>query len=83
MVVVGGMGSLFGAVIGVVSVSALTEILRRLQAGEIAGLDLPAGTQQVVLAAVLLAVLIARPGGLTGGREASLPRPASRDEPYR
>jgi branched-chain amino acid transport system permease protein len=36
--------------------------------------DLPSGSRIVVVSAVMALVLIVRPGGLTGGREFSLPR---------
>jgi branched-chain amino acid transport system permease protein len=74
MVVVGGIRSIAGVVCGVLAVTAVTELLRRLQSGDLIGTTLPAGTQQVVLAAILLIILITRPNGLTGGREARLPR---------
>jgi branched-chain amino acid transport system permease protein len=74
MLVFGGIGSLAGAVLGTLLYSALAELLRRVQGGEIGGLDLPAGTAEVVLAALLLLILIKRPGGLTGGREIPWPR---------
>jgi len=35
-------------------------------------IDLPAGTRLVVVGVLMAAVLIIRPGGLTGGRELSL-----------
>jgi branched-chain amino acid transport system permease protein len=74
MVVVGGMRSIAGVTLGVVVISALSEVLRRLQGGELIGVELPAGSQQVVLAGILLLCLIKRPDGLTGGREVALPR---------
>jgi branched-chain amino acid transport system permease protein len=37
-------------------------------------IDLPSGSRIVVVSAVMALVLIVRPGGLTGGRELSLPR---------
>jgi branched-chain amino acid transport system permease protein len=73
MLVFGGIGSLAGAVLGTLLYSALAELLRRVAGGEVGGLDLPAGTAEVVLAALLLLVLIKRPGGLTGGREIPFP----------
>ena len=36
-------------------------------------LDLPSGTRLVFLSAIMALVLILRPSGLTGGREARLP----------
>jgi branched-chain amino acid transport system permease protein len=76
MLVLGGIGSLTGAVVGVAVYSLLAELLRRLQGGSWTGVELPAGTAEVVLAALLLVMLIKRPRGLTGGRE--VPWPARR-----
>jgi branched-chain amino acid transport system permease protein len=75
MVVVGGYLSLSGAVIGALAVSALQEVLRRLQDGQLTGGSaLPAGIADLVLAAVLLLVLIKAPLGLMGVRELRLLR---------
>lgn len=76
MLVVGGMKSLSGAVLGVVVISFVTDILRRMETGMSFGggeIALPAGTQEVVLAAVMLLVLIFRRDGLTKGRELTWP----------
>jgi branched-chain amino acid transport system permease protein len=76
MLVVGGMRSLSGAVVGVVVVRAVTELLRRAEDGfhvDGLSLSLPAGTQAVALAIVLLAILIFRPDGLLGDYELSWP----------
>jgi branched-chain amino acid transport system permease protein len=76
MLVVGGMRSLSGAVVGVVVVRAVTELLRRAEDGfHINGvsLSLPAGSQAVALAIVLLAILIFRPAGLLGDYELTWP----------
>lgn len=78
MLVLGGIGSLSGAVLGTVVYSLLAELLRRLQGGQWTGVDLPAGTAEVVLAALLLLMLIKRPRGLTGGREVPWPVPRRR-----
>ncbi|MFD2251387.1 branched-chain amino acid transport system permease protein [Pseudochelatococcus lubricantis] len=72
MLVVGGMGSLAGAVAGVVVTSVVIDVFRRLESGfSIAGANwsLPAGTQELVLAGVMLLILIYRKDGLMGGRE--------------
>jgi branched-chain amino acid transport system permease protein len=75
MVVVGGYLSLSGAVIGALAVSALQEVLRRLQDGQLTGGSaLPAGIADLILAAVLLLVLIKAPLGLMGVRELRLLR---------
>jgi branched-chain amino acid transport system permease protein len=64
MLIAGGIRSLSGAVIGVVFISTLAELLRRVESE----LDRP-GMQQVILALVLLITLLLRPSGITGGRE--------------
>jgi branched-chain amino acid transport system permease protein len=79
MLVIGGMTSLAGAVIGSVFVSVASELLRRLEIGpHIGPLHIPArpGVQAVGLALIMLLTLILRPGGITGGRE--IPRPPNR-----
>jgi branched-chain amino acid transport system permease protein len=75
MLVIGGATSLWGAVVGAVAVSAVDSFLAEAENGVHvfgASLDLPAGTRIVVLGALMALVLILRPTGLTGGREASL-----------
>jgi branched-chain amino acid transport system permease protein len=76
MLVVGGIGSLGGAVVGAVVVSALEEVLQRLQNGVSIGslhITLPNGTESLVLAFLLLVIMIVRPAGIMGGRELSIP----------
>jgi branched-chain amino acid transport system permease protein len=76
MLVVGGMRSLAGAVVGVVVVTGIIDIFRRVEAGVTIGgseWSLPAGTQELVLAAVMLLILIFRKDGIMGGREIGLP----------
>jgi branched-chain amino acid transport system permease protein len=77
MLVVGGAGSLFGAVVGALAVSALDSWLAVAENGtSVLGwhVDLPSGTAEIVVGVVMAAVLILRPSGLTGGRELHLPR---------
>lgn len=74
MLIIGGMKSLAGAVLGTLVFSALAEVLRRAQAGDFGGGELPAGTGETLLAALLLVVIILRPNGLTGGKEIPHPR---------
>jgi branched-chain amino acid transport system permease protein len=81
MLVVGGSGSLLGAVVGALAVSGLDSFLAAAENGvDVLGLhlDLPAGTSLIVVGVVMAAVLVLRPSGLTGGRELRLPgrRPA-------
>jgi branched-chain amino acid transport system permease protein len=72
MLVVGGMASLSGAVIGAVAVAVVQELLRRVESGiDLAFVHVPArpGLTEVGLALFLLVTLILRPDGITGGRE--------------
>lgn len=74
MLVVGGVGSLAGAVVGTILISALRELLRRFEAGmDIGPLSVPGrpGLLEVGLALAMLLILILRPSGLMGGREFS------------
>jgi branched-chain amino acid transport system permease protein len=76
MLVVGGLTSLWGAVLGAVAVSALDSFLIEAEQGVDVGLslDLPQGTRLIFLGAIMALVLIVRPSGLTGGREFRLVR---------
>jgi branched-chain amino acid transport system permease protein len=79
MLVVGGTGSLFGAVVGALAVSAIDSWLAVAENGtSFLGwhIDLPSGTADIVVGALMAAVLILRPSGLTGGRELRLWRRA-------
>ncbi len=76
MLIVGGIRSLSGAVIGTVFISVLAELLRRIEAGgDVGPLELAPhpGIQQLILALTLLLTLLLRPGGITSGRELGLP----------
>jgi len=75
MLVIGGMTSLWGAVVGALAVSGLDSVLAEAENGlKVGGIsvDLPSGTRVVVVGALMALVLILRPSGLTGGRELSL-----------
>jgi branched-chain amino acid transport system permease protein len=77
MLVIGGVTSLWGAVVGAVAVSAVDSFLAEAENGvAVFGrtLDFPSGTRIVVVGALMALVLILRPSGLTGGREAPVPR---------
>jgi branched-chain amino acid transport system permease protein len=77
MLVIGGAGSLWGAVVGALAVSALDSFLAEAESGlELAGrtADLPSGTRLIVVGFLMALVLVLRPRGLTGGRELSLAR---------
>ncbi len=76
MAVIGGVGSLSGAVVGVLALSIAVEGLVRLEKGLSVGsltLALPAGSQEIILALAMILILIFRPAGLMAGREVMLP----------
>jgi branched-chain amino acid transport system permease protein len=77
MLVIGGMTSLWGAVVGALAVTGLDSFLGEAENGiKIAGhtVDLPSGSRIIVVGALMALVLILRPSGLTGGRELALDR---------
>jgi len=77
MLVIGGITSLWGAVVGALAVSGLDSFLSEAEQGVGIGgvtVDLPQGARLVVLGALMAIVLVLRPSGLTGGREFGLPR---------
>lgn len=72
MLVIGGLRSLSGAVVGVIAVSAIAEPLRIISGGfTLFGATIPAlpGLRELALATIMLVALLLRPGGLTRGRE--------------
>ena len=71
MLVLGGMTSVSGAVVGVLFVTVLKEVLREIETGPLGG-EYP-GFTELLLAAILLLVLIWRPRGLTAGHEIPWP----------
>ena len=76
MLVVGGIGSLSGAVVGVLAVSLAVEALVRLETGFTIGqatFALPPGSQEIIIAIAMILVLVFRPAGLLAGREIMLP----------
>ncbi|HZO62101.1 MAG TPA: branched-chain amino acid ABC transporter permease [Gaiellaceae bacterium] len=77
MLVVGGVHSLWGAVLGALGVSLVNILLQNGENGIHLGgwkISLPQGSSLVGVSLVMLAVLLLRPGGITGGREFTLPR---------
>jgi len=72
MLVVGGMNSLSGAVLGVVVLSIVIQLLRWLEKGVDLGgatLSIPLGLQEIGLGIVMIVILIFRPTGLTRNQE--------------
>lgn len=81
MLIIGGIRSLSGAVLGSIFITVMGELLRRFEGGvdfglfEFAGRS---GIREVGLALVMLAVLLLRPEGFTRGREIRGPSGLSR-----
>jgi branched-chain amino acid transport system permease protein len=84
MLVIGGMNSLSGAVVGVISISALIEVLRQLETGINIGLTtiaVPGGTQEIGLGVAMVLILIFRQRGITGNQEIAWPFSRLMDKP--
>lgn len=75
MLVVGGMTSLTGAIVGAVTISLVYDVFTQLEGGGLGPIrvTLPNGIPTVIIALILLGILIKRPAGLTGGREWRMP----------
>jgi branched-chain amino acid transport system permease protein len=80
MLVIGGMRSMTGAVLGVIIVSVLSELLRNLERGfDIGFVVVPPlyGASQIVLGIILILIMIFRPSGVMGDLELSFGRIAA------
>jgi branched-chain amino acid transport system permease protein len=77
MLIIGGVSSLWGAVVGALLVSGLNSFLAEAERG-IGAVDLPTGTRLVTLGFLMAVTLLFRPAGLTGGRELQLRKALSR-----
>lgn len=76
MLVIGGMRSLTGAVLGALVIAALTEFLRQIEIGVSIGgtaLAAPPGLGDAILALIMLLIILFRPMGIAGGKEFSWP----------
>jgi branched-chain amino acid transport system permease protein len=69
MLVIGGMGSVSGSVLGAIAIVGLTEALRRVEDA-----TLLYGLSQIVLAVIFILVITVRREGLLGQREVPLDR---------
>ena len=77
MLIIGGSGSVWGAVVGCAVVTGLSQVLLHLEQGLQVGnliITIPDGVSGMVIAGALVVVLLWRSTGLTGGREFRLPR---------
>jgi branched-chain amino acid transport system permease protein len=75
MLVIGGVRSLWGAVVGALLVSGVNSLLLTAERGLNLGVTevtVPTGTRLVTLGAVMALILLFRPRGVTGGRELTL-----------
>jgi branched-chain amino acid transport system permease protein len=74
MLVIGGARSVFGAVIGAIAIGMVNEMLRGIENGAnllgVIQIGEAPGLAAIGLGLILLATMIAMPGGLSGGREA-------------
>ena len=75
MLIIGGIGSLWGATVGALLVSGVNSFLNELENG-IGDVSVPGGTRLVAIGALMALILLFRPQGITGGREFPLPRRA-------
>jgi branched-chain amino acid transport system permease protein len=72
MLVIGGMGSVSGSVIGVVLITVLSELLRNAERGfSLGALQIPPlyGASQILMAVMFILVIVFRPAGIMGGKE--------------
>jgi branched-chain amino acid transport system permease protein len=84
MMVVGGMRSLSGAVVGTIVITAVSYFFSKLQNGVSVGegtLSVPPGTANVSIALCMIFVLLFRGEGLLGDREINFFRAISRPGP--
>ncbi|WP_342002116.1 branched-chain amino acid ABC transporter permease [Microbacterium sp. LWH7-1.2] len=76
MLIIGGMLSLWGAIVGTLVIATLNHMLGVVEKGvQIGGVivSLPSGSRLVVVAVLMVLIIILRPSGITGGREARWP----------
>ena len=75
MVVLGGLGSVSGAILGAIIITLAPEYLRDLETNVSIGpikYDEAFGLSQIIMAVLFILVMILRPRGLLGGREIDL-----------
>jgi branched-chain amino acid transport system permease protein len=81
MLVVGGMQSVAGAVVGTYFLAFVYLAARRGEVDGVFGVEPPSGTANLLVAVALLLALILRPRGITGGREVPWPAALRRKGP--
>lgn len=73
MIVIGGMGSMTGAILGAIIVTLLPELLRQLPAMQVGSTTFQfADLRLVIFALILILTMILRPQGILGTREFGL-----------
>jgi branched-chain amino acid transport system permease protein len=76
MLIIGGLRSVSGAVVGSVVMSAVVVVLNRWESGQSVGflsIPVPTGFSNLLLSLVLVLILLRRPDGITRSRELSWP----------
>ncbi len=74
MMILGGMGSITGSILGAVIMTILPQFIIPFErGGNVLGFEIPAlnGLTQIVTALILIAVMLVRPAGLAGAKEVS------------
>lgn len=76
MLIIGGLRSVFGAVVGSVVMSVVVVVLNRWESGQSVGfisIPVPTGFSNLLLSLVLVLILLRRPDGITRSRELPWP----------
>lgn len=78
MVVVGGIDSLIGSLVGGIIITVMAELLRQVEGGSLFGVSFPArpGIARVGLGVLMLVVLVWKPKGVAAGLERFVARNA-------
>ena len=74
MMILGGMGSITGSILGAAIMTILPQLIIPFErGGNVLGVELPAldGLTQIVTALILIGVMLVRPAGLAGAKEFS------------
>lgn len=74
MMILGGMGSITGSILGAIIMTILPQLIIPFErGGSVLGVEIPAlnGLTQIVTALILIAVMLVRPAGLAGAKEFS------------
>jgi branched-chain amino acid transport system permease protein len=86
MLVIGGLSSVSGSVIGVFLITIFSELLRNAERGfELGAFHVPPiyGASQILMAVLFILVIVFRPAGLMGGREIDIREILRRIRPWK